>query len=121
MSNIYGILERESRTVTLGDSNKLECGILVGSANKSEEFVDVVVTKNEKDFKATIKVHGKEVAFMLCAEKNDDIAIVKSMVVELKNWLISCDYNEMFIVLEDLKELEATLSTYLEDIHRMEE
>ncbi|MCK4329803.1 hypothetical protein KAX02_08165 [candidate division WOR-3 bacterium] len=120
MSNIYGILERESRTVTLGDSNKLECGILVGSANKSEEFVDVVVTKNEKDFEATIRVHGQK-EFMLCAEKYDDIVMVKSMVLELKDWLEEVDYEEIFGVLEELEGLKATLSSYLEDIYRIEE
>lgn len=120
MSNIYGILEKESRKVELGDGEKLDCSILVGSVKDPLEFVDVVVTKGNKDFKMTIRVHG-ESEFMLCAEKKDDTVLVKSMAEELMDWLIGCEYKDMFLVLKELKELEATLSSYLEDLYRIQE
>ncbi len=120
MSNIYGILKKEGREVGLGDGEKLDCSILVGSVSAPLEFVDVVVTKGNKDFKVTMRVHGeKEV--MLCAEKNDDIVLVKSMVEELEGWLEEVDYKDIFRILEELKELEETLSIYLEDIYRISE
>ena len=126
MSRIYGKLERENGVGGLGDDDKLDCEITVGSAKIPLEFVDVIVTneligtKFDKVFKATIKLHG-ETDFMLCAEKDDDDAIVKSMVRELKSWLEDCDYEDMFQVLDELKGLKATLCAYIEDISRMEE
>lgn len=120
MTNIFGTLIKESREVVLGDNEKLDCEIKVGSVKDSNGFVDVIVTKDEKDFKATVRVHG-ETEFMLCTEKYDDIVLVKSMVGELKSWLIDADYDDMFRILEELEGLEATLSTYLEDIYRVEE
>lgn len=120
MANIYGRLEREDRSVTLGDNNKLDCSINVGSARDIEGFMDVVVTKDDKDFKATLGLHGNK-EFMLCVDKEDDLVLVKSMVGELKDWLISCDYEDIFGLLEELKGLEVTLSTYLEDIYRAQE
>jgi len=120
MTKIYGRLEKESREVGLGDDSKLDCEIRVGSAEDSKGFVDAVVTKGEKDFKTTIRVHGdREV--MLHAEKNNDSVIVKSLIRELKDWLIDCEYEDMFWLLEELKGLEATLDAYLEDLYRIED
>ena len=120
MSRIQGYLVKESRGITLGDDDKLDCSVSVGSKSDSNEFVDVIVTKDDKDYKATLRVHGDK-EFMLCADKEDDSVIIKSMVGELKDWLISCDYEDIFGLLEELKGLEATLSTYLEDIYRAQE
>ena len=117
MSRIQGYLVKESRGITLGDDDKLDCLVSVGSVKKSINFVDVIVTKDEKDFKATIKVHGKT-DFMFCVEKYDDSVIVKSMVEELKSWLIDADCEDMFQILEELTGLKATLCAYLEDISR---
>lgn len=50
-----------------------------------------------------------------------EIEKVKKLIDDLKDWLEDCDYKDMFQILEELKDLEATLSTYLEDITRMEE
>ena len=120
MSRIYGRFKKKSREVVLGDYEKLDCEITVGSGKVPLEFVDVIVTKDGNDYKATIKVHG-ETDFMLCTEKDNDIVVVKSMVCELKSWLEDCDYEDMFQILDELKELKATMCAYLEDISRMEE
>lgn len=121
MSSIYGILERESRTVTLGDDEKLDCSINVGSVKDSEEFVKVWVGKDKAGFNAEMNIYCNKRGLELFASTEDDSVIVKSMVLELKDWLEECDYEDMFGLLEELKELEATLSSYLEDISRVEE
>lgn len=120
MSRIYGNLMGEHRDVGIGDDEKVDCEFKVGSDKVPLEFVDVIVTRDKNDYKATMKVHG-ETDFMLCAEKYDDTFIVKSMVNELKIWLEDSDYEEFFGLLEELKGLKATLCAYLEDIARMEE
>ena len=120
MSRIYGKLEKENGIGALGDDDKVDCEISVGSAKDSLNFVAVIVTRDKEDFKATIKVHG-ETEFMLCAEMDNDKVLAKSMIEELNSWLEDCDYEEMFQVLDKLKGLKATLCAYLEDISRMEE
>ena len=46
---------------------------------------------------------------------------IKSMIEDLNSWLVDADYDDIFGLLEELKELKATLCAYLEDISRMEE
>lgn len=121
MGKIFGTLEKENREVALSDNKKLDCEINVGSAKDIEEFVKVWVGKDDKSFKSEINVYCKKRGFELFADTRDDRVIVNSLINALKDWLEEVDYEEMFGVLEELKGLEATLSTYLEDISRVEE